>query len=248
MSIIFIQNKYTMWYFDIIKKAKTRTLEKYHQSDHRYIYFERHHIIPKIFGGSNDKNNIINLYPKEHYICHRLLTKMTNGENQKKMSRAMFAMINFNNQYQKNNRYFPCSRTFSLIKENYSKSIKGRPGPNLGKHMTAEAKRKQSKSMLGRTAWNKGKNRTDEDKQKIRDGIKKANPDGKLCWNIGIPVSKETADKIRKANTGKRWIYNPYIFGQRKQLNPDKLSPYLNDGWLMGIGPRKKDLLDTPLP
>lgn len=36
-------------------------------------YKERHHIIPRCMGGSNDIENLIDLYPKEHFIAHRLL-------------------------------------------------------------------------------------------------------------------------------------------------------------------------------
>lgn len=39
-------------------------------------YTEKHHIIPRCLGGSNDKDNIVRLSAKEHYICHLLLTKI----------------------------------------------------------------------------------------------------------------------------------------------------------------------------
>ena len=38
-------------------------------------YHERHHIIPKSLGGTNNKDNLIDLFPKEHYIAHKLLAK-----------------------------------------------------------------------------------------------------------------------------------------------------------------------------
>lgn len=37
---------------------------------------ENHHIIPVCLGGSDDKNNIVALTIREHYICHWLLTKI----------------------------------------------------------------------------------------------------------------------------------------------------------------------------
>ena len=36
-------------------------------------YKERHHIIPKCIGGSNDEDNLIDLYAREHFEAHRLL-------------------------------------------------------------------------------------------------------------------------------------------------------------------------------
>ena len=37
------------------------------------FYQEKHHIIPKCMGGTNDKENLIWLYPQEHYYAHKLL-------------------------------------------------------------------------------------------------------------------------------------------------------------------------------
>lgn len=45
-------------------------------------YQEKHHIIPKCLGGSNDEDNLIFLYPQEHYYAHKLLA-LENPNNQK---------------------------------------------------------------------------------------------------------------------------------------------------------------------
>ena len=37
--------------------------------------FERHHIVPRSLGGSDDKDNIVKLTLREHYIAHLLLCK-----------------------------------------------------------------------------------------------------------------------------------------------------------------------------
>ena len=36
-------------------------------------YHEIHHITPKCMGGSNDKDNLIDLFAEEHFIAHKLL-------------------------------------------------------------------------------------------------------------------------------------------------------------------------------
>lgn len=38
-------------------------------------YHERHHIIPRCMDGSNDKENLIDLYAREHFIAHKLLAE-----------------------------------------------------------------------------------------------------------------------------------------------------------------------------
>ncbi len=45
-------------------------------------YKERHHIVPKCIGGTNDKDNLIDLYAHEHYIAHKLLA-LENPSNNK---------------------------------------------------------------------------------------------------------------------------------------------------------------------
>ena len=67
--MIFIDNKYTKWYFSIISTAQSRTLPQ-------ELYSEKHHIMPKSAGGSNKKSNLVRLTAKEHFVCHRLLPKM----------------------------------------------------------------------------------------------------------------------------------------------------------------------------
>lgn len=80
--MLFIDNKYTRWYYAIITKAKTRILS----TD---VYVERHHIIPKSMGGNDSKENLVKLTAREHFICHLLLTKMTSDNFRHKMLSAV---------------------------------------------------------------------------------------------------------------------------------------------------------------
>ena len=48
-------------------------------------YHERHHIIPRCIGGTDDYNNLIDLYAKEHFEAHRLLA-LENCDNKKLIS------------------------------------------------------------------------------------------------------------------------------------------------------------------
>lgn len=53
--MIFIDNKYTNWYYQIIDSAKNRKLDT-------NLYVEKHHIIPKSLGGSKNKDFIIKVW------------------------------------------------------------------------------------------------------------------------------------------------------------------------------------------
>lgn len=87
-SEIFLQNKYTKWYYNIINKAKSELRRK-----KTGTYYERHHIIPRSLGGKNDKNLVL-LTGKEHFLCHLLLVKMTTGNNRIKMLHAVDMLSN----------------------------------------------------------------------------------------------------------------------------------------------------------
>lgn len=55
-------------YDRIIYRAKTR--------EPLTGYVERHHIMPRCMGGSDDADNMVTLTPEEHYVCHQLLVKL----------------------------------------------------------------------------------------------------------------------------------------------------------------------------
>lgn len=61
---------YKKIYDQIISRSKTRALDG---------YFEKHHIIPKCMGGSDDENNLAKLTYREHFLCHKLLCKIYPG-------------------------------------------------------------------------------------------------------------------------------------------------------------------------
>ena len=104
-KVVFLENKYTKWYFNIIRNANPTT---------RYV--EKHHIIPRCIGGSNHRENIVSLTAREHFVCHLLLTKMTTGKVKQAMCWAVgkFAQVNKNQQ-----RNFT-SWEYQKIRENIS--------------------------------------------------------------------------------------------------------------------------------
>ena len=58
---------YQKIYNRLIERAKTRVT-----SD----YTEKHHIVPRCLGGSDDPSNLVCLTPEEHYLAHQILTKL----------------------------------------------------------------------------------------------------------------------------------------------------------------------------
>lgn len=58
---------YQKHYDALIQRARGRTITG---------YSERHHVLPKCMGGSDDETNLVRLTPEEHYVAHQLLVKM----------------------------------------------------------------------------------------------------------------------------------------------------------------------------
>lgn len=110
--MLFIDNKYTHWYYSIINRAKTRLT-----SD----YTEKHHIIPKSLGGSNESSNLVSLTAREHFVCHMLLTKMVSGKQRQKMIHAWWAMATLKKDCQ--DRYRLNSFQYESARRAYSKQI-----------------------------------------------------------------------------------------------------------------------------
>jgi ribosomal protein L37AE/L43A len=102
---MFIENKYTTCYHNIINRAIIRPVTGYTES---------HHIIPKSLGGSNELDNLVNLTAHEHFVCHLLLTKMVSGSKKFKMIKAAMMMAHIKGPGQE--RYKVTGRIYNLLK------------------------------------------------------------------------------------------------------------------------------------
>lgn len=103
-------------------------------------YTEKHHIIPKSIGGSNDKSNIVNLTAREHFICHALLVHIYRYDKHKyeKTLNALLVMKHHN----KNRRYFN-SRLYEYARSELSSLLKnknkGSGNPNFNRRFIYNA-------------------------------------------------------------------------------------------------------------
>jgi 5-methylcytosine-specific restriction endonuclease McrA len=85
-------------------------------------YSESHHIIPKSLGGKNNKENIVKLYAREHFIAHLLLCKIhkNNIFAYSKMLKAFIMMLTCQSESQ--NRYVS-SRRYESLRQEMSKTM-----------------------------------------------------------------------------------------------------------------------------
>lgn len=111
---------YQKIYDQIIDRAKHRKLEGYK---------EKHHIIPKCMGGKNTKDNLVELTPEEHYVCHQLLVKMYPKHHG--LVNAANQMTSGSNNHQRNNKLYGWLRR--KLSDTMSKSQTGKNNSQFGK-------------------------------------------------------------------------------------------------------------------
>jgi hypothetical protein len=228
---MYLNNKYTKTYYNIVNRASQRTLDG---------YTETHHIIPRSLGGSDDPNNLVVLTAREHFLCHWLLTKMVKGKRKQwSMINALGMMMWSENDNQE--RYRINARLYEQLKQKHSDmkswAMTGERNPQYGKKwseerkqafkenrakqapMSDEAREKIRKSRLGKK-WT-------AEERKIM-GERRA---GKPAWNKGVEHSDETRRKISEAMSGKK--QDPEVVArraaaQRGKKRPTRTCPHCN--------------------
>lgn len=185
-------------------------------------YSERHHIIPKSFGGKNNKENIIKLTARQHFIAHWILSH-TEDES---MIWAFWLFVNgYSTKQQERKDLKITSRIYEKIKEQFSRlisesnkrrkvnpdSFKGEKNGAYGKHWYSDINGKnyllnESDTIIKQLCLKRGMYRSKDHNQKIGNSLrgKKKNyavfAKGKILINNGkenIFITKEEIEKYR---------------------------------------------------
>lgn len=152
-------------------------------------YKETHHIVPRCIGGSDDKENLVELTGREHFIAHWLLCKIYDAPGLKKA----FGLMCLTG---KSRSYKVSSQLYELGKRRLSEAATGRKA-------SIETREKISKSLKGREFTeehlaNMRKPKTKEAKKNIaaaKMGV--LNPMyGTISPTRNVPHTKETRDVI----------------------------------------------------
>ncbi len=175
---------YALHYQRLVGRAKDRVLSG---------YVERHHVVPKCLGGSDDKDNIVELTASEHYVAHQLLVKMHPNHvgllwALSSMTYATKVMVRSNKRY-------------AWLRSRFAEAMRSR---FKGKPLTNEHKAKLSEA-------HKGKNtglRSDETRKRISEALrgKKKSTEHVLAMAAAKtgkkrgPMSEQTKQRIREGN------------------------------------------------
>jgi hypothetical protein len=194
-------------------------------------YIEKHHIIPKCLGGSDEPENLVELTAREHYIAHQLLVKM----NPKiyAITYAAVMMTRTTGQTVRSNRMYSWLRTrFSeemsiAAKIRFSDKSKhpcfgkfGKDHPRFGHAHSDEHKRKMSVTMKGRTL-------SSEAKSKLSNSIKLSS--NRAEFKSKISLIRKVAFKGEKNPAYGTKMINNGIVRKRIARNLD-----IPDGWFLG--------------
>ena len=181
--------KYRRWYENLMTKAQARIFPQ-------TSYSEVHHIIPRSLGGSNEDENVVRLYAREHYIAHLLLWKMKmTPKMHNKMTMALHVMVNGSGNKKQNRSYLVPSHTYEKSRRAFSKLLSeertGEGNSFYGKKHSPESLQKikeanartkdiRSEKLLGKNNGMYGKTHNEEVRKTISNNSKKRFEDPEL--------------------------------------------------------------------
>lgn len=182
--------KYERWYLNLVAKARAeRPIEPHLPNT------EKHHILPRCLGGSDDENNLVRFTIRQHYLAHMFLIRMYEGRERYQLEWALFRLSG-----KPSNRINLTSRQFEKSRLTLHSSLKGRK--QTSEHVAKRTAQTtgQGNGMHksnGRTPTQLGKPHKEETKQKIREAqLKRFDDPNYTNPNIGRSLDEETKQKI----------------------------------------------------
>lgn len=131
-------------------------------------YVEKHHIVPRCLGGTDAKENLVSLYPEEHFLAHQLLVKLhpTNVH----LANAAMIMTIHNTEARMNNKLF------GWLRKRASETAKGRPKSEETKAKMRKPKSAEHRANISKAQRANGGNgpakHKEESKNKTRETMK----------------------------------------------------------------------------
>ena len=189
---MYLTNKYSKWYYDIVNNAKTRAISG---------YTEKHHIIPKSLGGDNSRENLVRLTAREHFICHRLLCKMTVGPNKRKMLHAVWA---FNRSSKSQLRSKISSRTYDSIRTELAAMLS-----SARKGIINKGRKQSTETRLLKSLAATGVPKSDETCNRMKEAWKSRPPrsqDHCAALSNALMGHKPSEETIQKMSASKKGI------------------------------------------
>jgi hypothetical protein len=180
---------YKRIYEAVVSRAAGRDLDQ---------YTERHHIIPRCMGGSNEPSNIVRLTPEEHFLAHQLLAKIHSSN--RGLTFALLAMTMKVKGHRVGNKQFGWirRRVAEAIREQKTGVPRDREmmekiwAGNRGRFVSDDERARNSAGL-------KGKPKSAEHNAKVSAALK-----GRRSPMTGRQHSEETKQKMKAAALERR--------------------------------------------
>jgi hypothetical protein len=112
---------YQKQYNLLIDKYKKLNLHRLNPIEQNFIAMELHHIIPRCLNGSNEKDNLVMLTSKAHFVAHHLLYKANvNTKYKYKLLKAYAMMLFCEDKRTQNRKFRITSKVYQNLKNEYS--------------------------------------------------------------------------------------------------------------------------------
>lgn len=212
-----LNNKYFKWYRNIIIKRLENPKLDYH---------EKHHITPLSLGGSNEKENIVCLSAREHFIIHYLLTKFIVGRGFYSMMMAFQALSVYKSNTRKET--YVNSRLYEANKRKISEANSKRTYD-----MWKDPQKRKNIIKKQKESWKNGKRDVQLEHMKINSPLKNKEIHDKSIesrtanktnvFDTNNPMkNKEKALKIASKRSGENHYMKKNVIYYYKFENCDK--------------------------
>ncbi len=229
---MFLDNKYTKIYYQLINKAKSENRIKTSVTHENHIYYELHHIMPSSICPElsdlklNPENGVL-LTAREHYIAHLLLVNMVESSIDK--TKMAFALFRFTKHYDCRPNRILNSHQYSLAKKIHEKYLSLSYEIKYGEEKAKEIKKKQSISRTGSRNGMYGKKHSEETMIKLRAKAQERSNKtrGKTYEELyGEERAKEIKEKVSNniKNTSAGKTYEELYGEERAKEIKEKLS------------------------
>lgn len=206
----------------LIERARNRKIQGYK---------EKHHVIPRCMGGSDSKENLVDLLPEEHYIAHQLLVKMY-PEHPGLLSAAMMMTANRSG-----------NKVYGWLRKRWSDKMRSNNPMRTNPSCNARKGRRLKGSY------------SDEERAEISSRMKKNNPmHGRKPWehsraNEATKKIWRDADKYYLCwlTTGCSYHALATKFEMKPTMSHNNMIKLFRSGWNPTLDPIWKDFHDNPV-
>lgn len=207
-----IKSHNRLWYYKTYNSLIDKCLKSTYSSD---VYTEKHHILPKCMGGTDNQSNLVIMSAREHIIAHLLL--MNAFPEISGLTFAANCMLSYGTVRSNIAKENLSTKTFSIVREENSKrrslEYSKERHPMYGKKHSKESKKKISLSKLGR----KMPPASDELRRKRSENVK-----GEKNPMYGKHLSNDHKKKLSNAFKGEKHpLFGKHLSNETKKKISD---------------------------